>query len=386
MTAEPPSGGGSNPFWLLLGDPPEPRPSVRHKYRGLTWMDHAIKHRYLVVIPFVLPFSFLWGVLNALLAYAARRRSGATTRQRHAQRVAAVQARIRARNPDADGLICTARRPFWSISTRPVEYKASHRFPVDLSALRDVVDVDVARRIAYVEPGVDMAVLSAALLPHGMCVPVLPEYEDLTVGGLVNGYGIEGSSHKYGLFADTIASIDLVLADGTLAHCTRENEFADLFYAVPWSYGALGMLVGCEFRLIPVKPYMRVTYIPVRGTLQQMADAYHQLLVPTDRPWAEYVEGLIFSSITGVVTLADYADEAEALRIGPINQMGRWHAQWFHHYAESIVHRQANHDGQPYVEYVPTRDYFLRHTRSLYWMADLVSCFFKNPPHAYLFF
>jgi Delta24-sterol reductase len=362
---------GRNPHWAAQA--PDPRPAVRHKHRGLTWMDVAIKHRYLLVIPLVLPFSFVWAKLNALLAYVARLRSDTASRQVHARRVARVQERIRARNPETDGLICTARRAFWSVSIRPVEYKSAHRFAVDLSALRDVVDIDVERRVAYVEPGVNMGVLSAALVPYGLCVPVLPEYEDLTVGGLVNGYGIEGSSHKYGLFADTLESLDVVLADGTLAHCTRDNKYADLFHAVPWSYGALGMLVGCEFRLVPVQPYMRVTYVPVRGTLQQMADAYHQLLVPADRPWAEYVEGLIFTSTTGIVTIADYADTAEATRVGPINRMGRWHAQWFHRYAESILLRQAEKDGEPFVEYVPARDYFLRHTRSLYWMADLVS-------------
>jgi delta24-sterol reductase len=255
---------------------------------------------------------------------------------------------------------------------RPVDYESSRRYAVDISSLRDVVEIDADRLVAYVEPGVDMAVLTAALVPHGLCVPVLPEYEDLTVGGLVNGYGIEGSSHTYCLFADTLESLDIVLADGALAHCTRDNEYSDLFHALPWSYGALGMLVGCEFRLVRVKPFVRVTYIPVRGTLQQMADAYHQLLVPADRPWAEYVEGLIFGSTTGLVTLADYADEEEARATGPINRMGVWHAQWFHRYAESIVRRQAGVNGRPYVEYVPTRDYFLRHTRSLYWMADLV--------------
>lgn len=38
------------------------------------------------------------------------------------------------------------------------------------------------------EPGVNMAQLTKALKPHGYTVPVVPELEELTVGGLLNGY------------------------------------------------------------------------------------------------------------------------------------------------------------------------------------------------------
>ena len=43
-----------------------------------------------------------------------------------------------------------------------------------------------------------MGQLTHALLPLGYTIPVLPELDDLTVGGLVSGVGIETSSHRYG--------------------------------------------------------------------------------------------------------------------------------------------------------------------------------------------
>ena len=48
-----------------------------------------------------------------------------------------------------------------------------------------------------VEPGVSMGQLSHFLLDKGYTVPVLPEMDDLTVGGLINGCGVEVTSHKY---------------------------------------------------------------------------------------------------------------------------------------------------------------------------------------------
>lgn len=35
------------------------------------------------------------------------------------------------------------------------------------------------------------------------------------------GCGIETSSHKYGLFQETCTAYDLVVADGSLVHCSE---------------------------------------------------------------------------------------------------------------------------------------------------------------------
>ena len=55
-------------------------------------------------------------------------------------------------------------------------------------------------RTVKCEPLVTMGQLSRALNNLGWTIPILPELDDLTVGGLVMGTGIETSSHKYGLF------------------------------------------------------------------------------------------------------------------------------------------------------------------------------------------
>ena len=67
--------------------------------------------------------------------------------------------------------------------------------------------------------------------------------DDLTVGGLYMGVGIETSSHVYGLFNDCVVSADIVLASGEVVTCSREQN-TDLFDALPWSYGTLGFLVS----------------------------------------------------------------------------------------------------------------------------------------------
>ena len=43
-------------------------------------------------------------------------------------------------------------------------------------------------------------------------MPVVPELDDLTIGGLVMGGGIESTSHKYGLFQVTVGRVLLLRA------------------------------------------------------------------------------------------------------------------------------------------------------------------------------
>ena len=37
---------------------------------------------------------------------------------------------------------------------------------------------------------------------------------------------------------------------------------SDLFHAIPMSYGTLGFLTSITIKLIPYKPYLRITYRP----------------------------------------------------------------------------------------------------------------------------
>ena len=57
---------------------------------------------------------------------------------------------------------------------------------------------------------VTMGQLSRTLDRLGWTIPILPELDDLTVGGLVMGTGIETSSHIYGLFQVRMTTFKLI--------------------------------------------------------------------------------------------------------------------------------------------------------------------------------
>lgn len=82
--------------------------------------------------------------------------------------------------------------------------------------LRRVLDLDVAGRTAWVEPGLVLNHLNRALRPHGLFFPVDPStHARCTIGGMAGNNSCGSKSIRYGLMADNVRAIDAILADGT---------------------------------------------------------------------------------------------------------------------------------------------------------------------------
>ncbi|THU69315.1 hypothetical protein C4D60_Mb08t13140 [Musa balbisiana] len=345
--------------------PAPPRPQ-----RKKIWVDYLVQFRWIIIVFVVLPLSCVIYFLSYLEERKTEKKPYKQRQKEHEENVHKVVKRLQQRNPFKDGLVCTARKPYIVVGMRHVDYKRARHFEVDLSPFNNVLDVDRERMVVKVEPLVTMGQLSRITVPLNLALPVVSELNDLTVGGLINGYGIEGSSHIYGLFSDTLVSLEVVLADGKVVRATKDNEYSDLFYAIPWSQGTLGLLVSAEIKLIPVKEYMKLTYKPVRGSLRELAKAYADSFAPKGgdpKKMPDFVESLIFTPTEGVFMTGAYASEEEAKRKGNvINRVGWWFKPWFYQHAETALKRGE------FVEYIPTREYYHRHTRSLFWEMKLI--------------
>ena len=92
---------------------------------------------------------------------------------------------------------------------------------VDCSALRGIT-IDPATRTAHVEPGVVLDQLNAAAAPHGLAFgPDVATASRATLGGMIANNSAGARSIAYGLTADHVASLDVVLADGSRAHLVK---------------------------------------------------------------------------------------------------------------------------------------------------------------------
>lgn len=54
------------------------------------------------------------------------------------------------------------------------------------------------------------------LVPMGFQLAIQVEMEDLTIGGLCMGLGMETNSHTLGLIQETVLAFEIVTSDGEL--------------------------------------------------------------------------------------------------------------------------------------------------------------------------
>jgi len=344
-------------------------------------------HRSAVVTIFGLPMSMMWNIgLNLRSRYIHTFHSAPHL---HDERVAKIQKQVMDR-PDKNAPLCTARPGWMSVSLSYRNYKS--KWNAIEMPLYDILEVDTDAMIVRVEPFVSIGQLTHNLNPKGYTLPVVPEMDDLTVGGLINGTGIESSSHKYGLFHELITELELLLGDGTIVTATADNEYSDLFHAIPWSYGTLALLLSAKLKLIPCKQFVKLTYTPHHTResyvehMRELSGEYNHRDVEQGNGSSErtktevpmFVEGLAYSLESAVVMAGDFVDAKDVPR-GRTNRISLWWKPWFYKHVEKILNSK-----QEKVEYIPLTDYYHRHTQSLFWEMELMIPIGNNPVFRWL--
>jgi delta24-sterol reductase len=360
--------------------------------------DFMTTHRGWFVILFVLPFSLLFDIFFTLRSLIIMKFYSAP--QLHNDRVKHIQSQILSWN--ASGLktkLCTARGGWQSISPGNRPYKnSSHSTPISVD-LYDILEFNEQAKTIRVEPMVNMGQISHYLAPLKYTIPVLPEMDDLTVGGLVMGVGIETSSHKYGLFNDSVLELELVLSNGDVVTCSKTSN-RELFDALPWSYGTLGMLTAITIRVMPCKPFVRLEYYPCytkksgADMLERLscgsavdsgsgsgvhANAHNQKDVP------DFVESLAYSEHEQVVMAGYYCDECDVV-YSQKDSIGLWYKPWFYKHVQSKLVKDCNGVGSSdrTVSYIPLRDYYHRHTKAIFWELDQIIPVGNHPVFRFL--
>src|SRR5215471_766552 len=172
----------------------------------------------------------------------------------HRTKIRAVSEQLVARPPRSK---ITIRKATPSHSIRDPGYKR-YCHPIDVSPINEVLCIDTVRRLATAEGQVTLGQLARATLAEGLLPEVVPEFRQFTVSGLINGEGIQSSSHRYGTFSQTLESVEVLLADGSVVNASATSH-ADLFAALPESLGTLGIVTAATIRLVPAAPFVKTT-------------------------------------------------------------------------------------------------------------------------------
>ncbi|GAA1906408.1 FAD-linked oxidase C-terminal domain-containing protein [Streptomyces sodiiphilus] len=130
---------------------------------------------------------------------------------------------------------------------------------LSLLRMNRVLEIDPVNRIAVVEPGVVNADLSKAVAAYGLTYPPDPSsWEQCTIGGNIGTASGGLCCVKYGVTAEYVLELEVVLADGRLLRTGRRTAKGvagyDLTRLFVGSEGTLGVVVKAVLALKPAPP------------------------------------------------------------------------------------------------------------------------------------
>jgi alkanesulfonate monooxygenase SsuD/methylene tetrahydromethanopterin reductase-like flavin-dependent oxidoreductase (luciferase family) len=117
---------------------------------------------------------------------------------------------------------------------------------IDVGALNTVEVLDPQAGRVRVGPGARWADVARVLTPHGLVI-TSGDYGGVGVGGLATTGGIGWLAREHGLTIDHLTAVDVVLADGTLAHASA-TENPELFWAMRGAGANFGVAVSFDFK------------------------------------------------------------------------------------------------------------------------------------------
>jgi len=180
---------------------------------------------------------------------------------------------------------------------------------LSLGHFNEIIELDRDRQSLEVEGLATFERIVAHCLPRGFLLPVTPELKHITIGGATVGIGIESTCFRHGFVHDALQEAEVLLPGGDIVICDAQSEHADLFRALPNSYGTLGYILRARLSVIPARPYvhLRVTCFakPV-----EFLDAMRRA---TADAAVDFIEGLFFEDRRFYLMTGAFVDDVPRL-------------------------------------------------------------------------
>ena len=154
---------------------------------------------------------------------------------------------------------------------------------IELSRMNRVLEIDLANRLAVVEPGVINQDLKQQLAEHGYGYTYVPDPGSQvvsTIGG--NASTNAGGMHclKYGITSNHILGLEVVLPDGDIVQVggkVLDQPGADLTGILVGSEGTLGIITKIIVRLLRL-PEVVVTQLALFKTVEDAANVVSDII------------------------------------------------------------------------------------------------------------
>jgi len=165
------------------------------------------------------------------------------------------------------------------------------------------ISVDSKEGLADVQGMCAFEDFADACLVYGCFPAVVPELKTITVGGAVSGVGIESTSFRYGFVHEAVEEMEILCGDGEVRVCRADNEFSDLFYAIPNSYGSLGYILRLKYKVIPARYSVKAKY-----TRFSSREEFLSAMNAAVEAAPDFVEGACFSKSKYTLVTAELRD------------------------------------------------------------------------------
>jgi glycolate oxidase FAD binding subunit len=180
---------------------------------------------------------------------------------------------------------------------------------VATSNMDRIVEHAAGDLVVTAQAGVPLTALQRHVAGAGQWLALDPPEPGATVGGVVATASSGPRRLRYGTPRDLLIGITVVLADGTVAHSggkvVKNVAGYDLGKLFTGSFGSLGVIAECTFRLHPLAPARRVVSV----ASDDPADAARRVAATGAAPSAVEWDG---SMLTAVVESVEPAADAQA--------------------------------------------------------------------------
>lgn len=120
---------------------------------------------------------------------------------------------------------------------------------VNLDNFNKILSFDRETGVVVMQSGIRLYALCEQLEKNGLAMPNLGSINEQSIAGAIST-GTHGSSIQHGLMSEDIVALKVLLADGTVKSCSKD-ENPSLFCAALLSLGALGIITEVTFRAVP---------------------------------------------------------------------------------------------------------------------------------------
>ena len=92
----------------------------------------------------------------------------------------------------------------------------------------------------------------------------------------------------------------------------------------------------------------------------------------------DYLEATIYNKEEAVIMVGNFADIENYEQKSKINQVTKWYKPWFYKHVETFLEKGEKE------EFIPLREYLLRHDKAIFWVIESMIPFGNHP--LFLFF